>query len=71
MHILDAIRCEGKTKEKSKRLCKDYGYSPTHIGAAILRACGYDVRFFYNGDISVKDEHGNILYHETNSYDDF
>lgn len=70
MHILDAIRYDGSTKEKAKKLCKDYDYDPTNIGTAILRACGYDVKVHFEGDISVKDKQGKILFFQNIPYYD-
>ena len=55
MHILDAIRNGGETQVKARKLCADYGYDPTQIGCAILKACGYEVEQYLKGDIAVTD----------------
>lgn len=62
MHILDAIRNGGETQVKARKLCADYGYDPTQIGCAVLKACGYEVRRYLKGDISVKSSDGQLLF---------
>ena len=61
MHILDAIRFGGETQDTAKKLCRDCGYDPTEIGCKILTACGYDVKKYLKGDISVSSN-GSLLF---------
>lgn len=63
MTLLDKIREFDEEQEEAKNLCASYQYSPDKIGAAILEACGYEVVFHIKGEISVKDQAGNILYY--------
>lgn len=63
MTLLDKIREFDKEQEKAKNLCASYQYSPDKIGAAILEACGYNVKFHLKGEVSVTDQAGNVLYY--------
>lgn len=44
------------------KLCADKGYNPTDIGCAVLAICGFDVKRYLKGDISVSDNLGHLLY---------
>lgn len=46
----------------AKKLCVDCEYSPEAIGCAILEFCGYTIKKYLKGDISVKDSNGELLY---------
>ena len=66
MTLLDSIRCGGDTRRGADVLCKNCGYDPEIIGRQILEACGFEVRGFLEGDVSVKNSKGKILF--TRSY---